>query len=88
MWNGVTTLHWCQLVEKLIIDNSHWGQVVHFGFEKPISKHKLLCIISNVYGKELEIEEVQAASSVNQSLIPTIPCADIETQLQELHEMK
>lgn len=62
-WNGVTTLQFAKLCEKLIVENKFPGlreisHLHHFVPNTLVSKYELLKIFKEVFNKNYEIEKV------------------------------
>jgi len=63
IWNGVTTLQFAQLCEKIIDMNSYddlieLSHIHHYHPNKTVNKYQLMQIFSKVFGKKLEINRV------------------------------
>ena len=79
IWNGVTVLHFSQVVLGVILNANFRVGIFHLVPNDSVSKYELLHIIAREFGRaDLMIEKFEAASSINRSLITT----DIERNLQ------
>ena len=79
IWNGVTVLHFSQVVLGVILNANFRVGIFHLVPNDSVSKYELLHIIAREFGRaDLMIEKFEAASSINRSLITT----DIEQNLQ------
>lgn len=83
-WNGVTTLEWAKICHSVM---NNWEQ---FGIESIaqsncISKYELLCIIRDVYKKNVNINLFEN-DYVDKCLNGNIFTKNIQEQLQELKE--
>ncbi|TXH56897.1 MAG: NAD-dependent epimerase/dehydratase family protein [Bacteroidia bacterium] len=74
LWNGVTTLQFAKLTEKIISRNKFVSlrkknHVIHFVPNKAVSKYELLSIINKIYEKELIIKKIKSPNGkVNRTL--------------------
>ncbi len=87
LWNGITTLEWCRLVESNIMADParRWaGRVLQLGTEQMISKHDLLVLFQRIYGTDYRIERFTAPNTVNRCLVGQVVASDIGAQLQAL----
>ncbi len=74
IWNGVTTLQFAQLSEKIILGN-HFDSlrrespVHHFVPNETVTKYQLLCLFKQVFEHNVKIERVHRSSgAINRSL--------------------
>ena len=63
IWNGVTTLQFAQLCEKIIDINSYddllkLSHIHHYKLNNTVNKYQLMQIFNKIFGKELEINRV------------------------------
>ena len=82
-WNGITTLEWAKLSEKIITDWDMFNKLTQVGIDG-LSKYELLKIIKSVYNKEIEIGEKITEKTVNKMLETDIVVKNIKIQLIEL----
>jgi dTDP-4-dehydrorhamnose reductase len=68
MWNGITCLQYCRVVQKIIDDGMFWQGVRHLHSPHAKSKYELACIIDGVYGLGLQINKVIADQVINKTL--------------------
>lgn len=68
MWNGITCLQYCRVVEKIIDGGMFWQGVRHLHSPEAKSKYELACIIDEVYGLGLQINKVIADQPINKTL--------------------
>ncbi len=83
-WNGITTLEWAKQANLLINDWNKYKTITQIGTKEIHSKYDILCIIKNVYSKDINIEEFETENNVNKTLIPDIFAKPLEEQLIEL----
>ena len=70
IWNGVTTLHFSQIVSAIIEKNNFAASKFHLVPKDSLSKYELLQIIVREFGRaDLKIEKFEAESTINRSLI-------------------
>ena len=83
-WNGITTLEWAKLCEKLI-ENWNTSPVLNqYGTKKNMSKYDVLEIIKNVYKKDIHILKFEAPENSNKCLESDIEIIPLKEQLKEL----
>jgi dTDP-4-dehydrorhamnose reductase len=90
MWNGVTCLQYCKIVEQIIEKNMFWKGVRHLLSPRPVSKYELLVMVKEAYGLNVEIFSVSAPIAGDKTLqteceensLLTIP--DLAEQLKDL----
>ena len=83
-WNGVTTLEWTKLCEKIIDNWDDFPILNQYGTKEIRSKYDLLNDIKDIYNKDVTINKFEAIETVNKCLASDIDIPDIKTQLQEL----
>ncbi|MBI2552387.1 SDR family oxidoreductase [Candidatus Uhrbacteria bacterium] len=64
IWNGVTTLQFAQLCEKIIREDRFEdlraeASVFHFTPNEPITKYDLLCLFKKVFEKNVNVERME-----------------------------
>jgi len=84
-WNGIATLQWCKIVEKLIQkpDDSQ-TRIVQAGTNEIYSKYEMLQLFNKIYNKECFIEKFETLESINRTLQPQIVAPPLEPQLIEM----
>lgn len=88
LWNGVTCLEWCKIVDKIIEEDSFWTGVRHIASPKAYSKYELATMIKDIFQLDLTINPVITDEIVNKTLATittmemTIP--DLRQQIEEL----
>ncbi len=77
-WNGVTTLQYAELCERIIrLDRfgalRSMGGTLHYAPNEPVSKYELLTIFNEVYEQGCEIRKVNAPGpKVDRTLVSTL----------------
>ena len=95
LWNGLTTLHFSEIVSGVIKSKSFSKGVFHLVPRNTVSKYELIRYIANVFGRsDLKIKEFTAEKSVDRSLITLNPSLNLQmwkaggyTDLQSIEEM-
>lgn len=82
-WNGVTTLTWIIIVEKIINNWNHFNVLTQVSTE-PISKFNLLGLIKKTYNKKIKIKEYTTEESINKTLESDFIVDNLETQILNL----
>lgn len=91
IWNGITCLEFAKLCEKLIINNSFWLGAKQVFTEEPIAKHKLVELVSEIYGLNVTVTPIEVPIKCDRSLITTrkdvtYTVPDYRTQIIDLLE--
>ena len=72
IWNGVTTLHFSQVVLGIMKSSNFAAGKFHLVPKDLVSKYELLHIIAREFGRDdLKIAKFEAKSTINRSLITT-----------------
>lgn len=87
IWNGVTCLELCKLIEDIIISNNFWEGVRHIYSPNTVSKYELINMINKIYSLNINILQKETDSKCDRSLLsnynpPLLP--DLNEQLLEL----
>jgi dTDP-4-dehydrorhamnose reductase len=70
MWNGVTTLHFAQIVAGIIQNNNYKPGVSHLVPKDILSKYELIELIVKNFGRDdLLVSKFEAVESIDRSLI-------------------
>lgn len=83
-WNGITTLEWAKLCERLILSWKELPNLNQYGLEENISKSDLLTHIKKIYCKKIEIIPTKQVETCNKCLESDIQIPSIVDQLMEL----
>ena len=90
IWNGVTCLEYCKLVEYLIKDNVFWTGVRHIQSPASKSKYELAVIINEIFNLNLKINKVISDENIDKTLCsiyePVFEISNLEKQIKELAE--
>ena len=72
IWNGVTTLHFSQVVSGIMQNNNFKPGTIHLVPSDKLNKFELLKVIAQVFGRhDINIHEFEANNSIDRSLITT-----------------
>lgn len=82
-WNGITTLQWAKIAEKMISNWDGYGKITQVGTDG-LNKFELLEIIKKVYNRKTEIKKFNAPISMNKMLETDFEIPTIEEQLLDL----
>jgi dTDP-4-dehydrorhamnose reductase len=74
LWNGVTTLHFSQIISGVIKSGAYKPGVLHLIPKDIVSKFELINLISSEFGRsDLQISQFEAETPINRSLITINP---------------
>jgi dTDP-4-dehydrorhamnose reductase len=77
-WNGVTTLHFSEIVSGIIKSESFFKGVAHLVPSDSVSKYELIKIIAREFGRtDLEIQEFVAENRINRTLVTVHPARNL-----------
>ncbi|PIT93329.1 MAG: hypothetical protein COU06_00425 [Candidatus Harrisonbacteria bacterium CG10_big_fil_rev_8_21_14_0_10_38_8] len=85
-WNGITTLEWARICERLISKWESYPQLNQVGTNKFQSKFDVLSIVKDVYEKDIIINPFEAEKTVNRCLASDFEVPSLNFQLSELKE--
>ena len=68
MWNGITCLEYCKIIDKIVTNNLFWSGIRHIYSPTPISKYEMACIISDTFNLNIEITPLESADKSNKTL--------------------
>jgi dTDP-4-dehydrorhamnose reductase len=78
-WNGLTTLHFSEVVLGVIKSESFTKGVVHLVPRDVVSKCELIRFIAREFGREdLDIQEFEAGKAVDRSLVTMNPARNLQ----------
>ncbi len=86
LWNGITTLEWCKVVNSRLeeaLEYSH-AKLIQPGLAEPVSKYALLRIMNRIFDRGVDVRPYEDATRINRALQPSIIAPAIEQQLQEI----
>ena len=82
-WNGITTLQWARVCQGLL--EAHTPEPIYQpGFWPPIPKAEVLRLICKVWDHPIAILPEEAPRPVIRTLVPSLVCPPLESQLREL----
>ena len=90
IWNGITCLEYCKVLQKIIEKNMFWSGVRHIVSPRAVSKYELLQIVKEAYGLTVVIQESNGPTKVDKTLSTiyldnvTFNIPDLVIQLKEL----
>lgn len=90
IWNGITCLEYCKVIQKILVKNMFWKGVRHILSPRSVSKYELMMMIKDSFKVSTTVENISTQTSIDKSLrsiynvndIMNIP--DIFDQLKEL----
>ncbi|MDA3780554.1 MAG: sugar nucleotide-binding protein [Bacteroidales bacterium] len=82
-WNGITTLQWSKIAEKLMLDWDNVPIMTQVGTEG-IVKSNLLRLMGKIYNKPNKINDFEMKIHLNKMLISDYSIQSMEEQLIEL----
>lgn len=90
IWNGITCLQYCKIIEQIIKQNLFWQGVRHIYSPTSKLKYELAVMISNIFQRNIEIIPTQSTETVNKTLLsnytPMFEIPELSVQLQELEK--
>lgn len=79
LWNGVTTMHFSEVVSGVIKSGNFFKGVTHLVPGDATSKYELIKIIATEFGrKDLRISEFQAEKPINRTLTTLDPARNLQ----------
>jgi dTDP-4-dehydrorhamnose reductase len=93
LWNGITCLEYCKVIEYMIENNYFWKGVKHIYSPTPKSKYEISCVISDVFGYDKKlIIKTNTKETINKTLssICDFPykIQELDIQIEELFSLK
>lgn len=88
-WNGITTLEWAKCASELltIVKNERvYSKIIQPGTSRIYSKSEILHIIAEVWKKDAQIVNKEAATCVDRSLVHMWERKPLLGQLHELYD--
>ncbi|NBR60038.1 MAG: NAD-dependent epimerase/dehydratase family protein [Actinobacteria bacterium] len=90
IWNGITCLEYCKLIQYLIDSNNFWIGIRHIKSPVPKSKYELAHIINKTYDLNLKINRVIGPGKIDKTLNSVYESifvvSNLEKQIKELAE--
>jgi len=72
MWNGITCLEYCKVIEKILYNNWFWEGIRHILSPSPVSKYELCSIINEEFDLNIQINKF-TSSIVDKTLATIFP---------------
>lgn len=82
MWNGITCLEYCEIIEKMINENLFWSGVRHIYSPTPKSKYEMAQMISNTFDLSIEINDLKSSEPCDKTLLSNY---DVLFEIKELY---
>jgi len=83
-WNGITTLQWAKIAERLINNWDNYPILNQFGTSIHHSKFDVLVIAKDIYNKDITIEPFITKITINKCLLSDSTVPNLKEQLVEL----
>jgi dTDP-4-dehydrorhamnose reductase len=87
LWNGITCLEYCKLINFIIQNDMFWKGVRHFYSPNFVNKYQMAKIIAESFNLDIEIKS-QKSEVVDKTLSSIYPnffeIAELKTQINEL----
>jgi len=87
LWNGLTTLEWCKVVEEVLASPSSTCErsvIVQLGTERRWTKAEILLMFRETYRRDVRVEPAPSGHPLDRTLCPTMVRRPLEEQLREL----
>lgn len=88
LWNGITCLEYCKIIDTIIRKNIFWKGVRHVYSPTSVSKYELAKIIANVFQCNTNIIGIDAEKKIDKTLAsqypPLFDIPELSQQIQEL----
>jgi len=68
LWNGVTTLYFAELVEKIFTNDLYQNGIYHIYSKNAASKYELLKMFNDIFELKMKINECEAEQKIDRSL--------------------
>lgn len=85
MWNGITCLEYCKLIEQIISEKMFWSGVHHIYSPTSKSKYELAQIISECFNLNIEITPLISNEIVDKTLASVYENVNDSFQIPELY---
>ncbi|MFZ4619446.1 MAG: sugar nucleotide-binding protein [Bacteroidota bacterium] len=90
-WNGVTTIHLAEIIEKIIENDAYAEGVFHLFSPNTVSKKELLEILNDAFGLHLKIVPAESSYYNDRTLTSNYPISRLfctKTIHMQVYEMK
>lgn len=89
LWNGITCLQWCKVVEQILERDLWWQGTRHILSPVPYSKYEMAKTIRDIFELDLIVNPVVADKTVDKTLASEYPeIFDIPDLRQQIEELK
>ena len=68
LWNGITCLEYCKVIEKIIQENIFWKGVRHIYSPTPKSKYELVKMANDIFHLNMEIIPIETSEISDKTL--------------------
>jgi dTDP-4-dehydrorhamnose reductase len=91
-WNGVTTLHFAQIAESIILDDIYKEGLFHLYSPDSMSKYEILCMFNEIFSLGMTVRPFEAPENCDRRLSSIYPLSkkistlNIKEQVKELKE--
>ncbi len=90
IYSGITSNHFSEIIEKILIYHLHLNGIVHISSE-PISKYDLLLLIARIYNKNIKIipdDKIKINRSLDSTKFKNLTKFKFKNWYQMISEMK
>ena len=87
-WNGVSTLNFARIIEKIIKENRYAEGIFHMYSPDTVTKFELVSIFNDVFSLGMTINSVEAAEFCDRSLSSIHPLASEVSQITIREQVK
>lgn len=89
LWNGITCLEYCKIIEKIIEENLFWVGVRHIYSPTAKNKYELSKIISDVFEANVEVVKNETMEKCDKTLSSVFPnLFDIPELFSQINDLK
>lgn len=90
MWNGITCLQWCKIVEQILERDLFWRGTRHLMSPAPYSKYDMAVTIRDIFERDLIVNHIVASEPSDKTLGSEFPdifdIPDLREQIAELKD--
>jgi dTDP-4-dehydrorhamnose reductase len=73
LWNGITCLQYCKIVEQILRDNLFWSGTRHLLSPDTQSKYALAQMVAEAYGRSITVQRTVASVAADKTLATVYP---------------
>ena len=90
LWNGITTLEWCRLIERELSDPelATRSKLFQAGTKEHHTKLDMLHLFQNVFGTTYTIVPFETDEPVDRRLHPNVFCKSLREQMEDLKKVE